>query len=150
VAIGEKIVRFARAAAEANVKVEFDCGFVRCMFSDDGLNMLKALGADVGWRCNPILDVGIDGQVIHCYPLSRLGSLPLTPEVDAPALRSAFETRTRPYRQAGVFRECSTCHFKQAGECPGGCLAATMRRFRHAPAQLLTGLVAPPPQEMRP
>jgi MoaA/NifB/PqqE/SkfB family radical SAM enzyme len=131
VAIGQKIVRFARVAAGSNVTVEFDCGFVRCMFSDEDLETLEALGADVGWRCNPILDVGVDGRVIHCYPLSRLGSLPLTPETTAPALRSGFESLTRPYRQAGIFKECSTCSFKLSGTCPGGCLAATMRRFRH-------------------
>jgi len=133
VAIGRKIVRFARRAADAHVRVEFDCGFVRCMFADGDLETLTGLGADVGWRCNPILDVGLDGQVIHCYPLSRLGGLPLTPQTDAPALRRAFESRTRPYRQAGIFRECSTCPFKASGVCPGGCLAATMRRFRHTP-----------------
>ena len=145
VAIGKKIVRFARVAADSKVTVEFDCGFVRCMFSDEDLETLEALGADVGWRCNPILDVGIDGQVIHCYPLSRLGSLPLTSELDAPALRRHFEALTRPYRQAGVFKECSTCPFKLSGVCPGGCLAATMRRFRHTPFSL-----AVPRQELAP
>jgi MoaA/NifB/PqqE/SkfB family radical SAM enzyme len=143
VAIGGKIVRFARAAARSNVTVEFDCGFVRCMFSDEDLRTLQASGADVGWRCNPILDVGIEGRVIHCYPLSRLGSLPLTPETDAPALRGGFESLTRPYRQAGVFKECSTCTFKLSGVCPGGCLAATIRRFRRAPMQLSAGLAFP-------
>jgi sulfatase maturation enzyme AslB (radical SAM superfamily) len=133
VAIGEKIVRFARAAGRVNATVEFDCGFVRCMFSDEDVQVLESLGADVGWRCNPILDVDIDGQVIYCYPLAQLGSLPLTPQVDAPTLRDAFESRTRAYRQAGVFQECSTCTFKRSGVCPGGCLAATIRRFRHTP-----------------
>ena len=137
VAIGRKIVRFARRAADAGVRVEFDCGFVRCMFAEQDLETLTGLGADVGWRCNPILDVGLDGQVIHCYPLSRLGGLPLTPQTDAPALRRAFESRTRPYRQTGIFRECSTCPFKASGVCPGGCLAATMRRFRHTPFALV-------------
>ena len=144
VAIGAKVVRFARVAADAGVTVEFDCGFTRCMFSDQDLETLKTLGADVGWRCNPILDVSIEGRVIHCYPLSRLGSLPLTPETDAPALRNAFETRTRPFRQAGVYQECSICPFKASGEgtsslekCPGGCLAVTIRRFRHTPFSLI-------------
>jgi len=135
--VGEKVARLARTAAKDGVRLELDCGFVRCMFSDEDLEALKAAEADVGWRCNPILDVDIDGGVIHCYPLSRLGSLPLTPQTDAPALRSAFESRTRPYRQAGVFQECSTCPFKTAGECSGGCLAATIRRFRHTPFSLL-------------
>jgi len=141
--IGEKIARFARTAAEAGVTVEFDCGFVRCMFSDNDLEELQALGANVGWRCNPILDVDLNGEVIHCYPLSELGSFPLTPEIDAPALRNGFEALTRPYRQAGIFQECSTCPFKQSGECPGGCLAATIRRFRPAPTQLAAGLDVP-------
>ncbi len=107
------------------------------MFSDADLETLKVSGADVGWRCNPILDVDIGGQVIHCYPLAGLGGILLTPEIDAPALRSAFEDRTRPYRQAGVFQECSTCPFKTSGECPGGCLALTIRRFRHTPFRLI-------------
>jgi hypothetical protein len=136
VAIGAKIASFVRIAAKSGVTLEFDCGFVRCMFADQDLEALKASGADVGWRCNPILDVDIEGQVIHCYPLSGLGSLPLTPQTDAPTLRSAFVSRTRPYRQAGVFQECSSCPFKTSGECPGGCLAATLRRFRHAPFSL--------------
>lgn len=133
VAIGAKIASFARLAAQSGVSLEFDCGFVRCMFSDRDLAALKASGADVGWRCNPILDVDIEGRVIHCFPLSGLDSLPLTPETDAQALRNAFVSRTRPYRRAGVFPECSTCPFKAAGECSGGCLAVTIRRFRHTP-----------------
>ncbi len=145
VAVGTKIVSFAHIAAKSGVTLEFDCGFVRCMFADRDLETLKALAADVDWRCNPILDVDIEGQVIYCYPLSRLGSLPLTPETDAPALRSAFVSLTRPYRQAGVFQECSSCPFKTANECPGGCLAATMRRFRRTPFEL-----AVPHQEVAP
>lgn len=135
-AIAIKLVRSARAAAEAGVKLDFDCGFVRCMFSDDDLDTLEATGANVGWRCNPILDVDLKGDVIHCFPLSRLARLPLTPGSDASELRDAFEERTHPYRQAGVFKECSTCSFKVAAECPGGCLATTIRRFRHTPFHL--------------
>jgi len=136
VAIGTQIASFARVVAGSGVSLEFDCGFVRCMFSDQDLEALKASGVDVGWRCNPILDVDIEGQVIHCYPLSGLGGLPLSPQTDAPALRSAFVSRMDPYRQAGVFQECSSCPFKASGECPGGCLAATLRRFRRTPFSL--------------
>lgn len=139
-AIAVRIVQFASVAARAGVKLDFDCGFVRCMFSDEDIEVLEATGANVGWRCNPILDVDIKGNVIHCYPLSRLSRLPLTPETDASILRRAFEERTRPYRQTGVFKECSICPFKAAGDCSGGCLAATIRRFRHTPFRLeMTG-----------
>ena len=135
-AIAVKIVRSARMAADHGVSLDFDCGFVRCMFSDAELDTLRAAGTKVGWRCNAILDIDLNGDVIHCFPLSRLMKLPLASVIDAAALREAFEVRTAPYRQAGVFKECSTCHFKAAGECPGGCLATTMRRFRHTPFAL--------------
>lgn len=134
--IALKVIRFARVAAQAGVTIELDCGFVRCMFSDADLQVLRDAGANTGWHCNPILDVDIEGQVIHCFPLARLGSLPLLPDGDAGALRQAFEEQTRSYRQAGVYRECSTCVFKATGECPGGCLAATIRRFRRTPFHL--------------
>ncbi len=130
-AIAVKVTHFARIAAGAGVSLEFDCGFARCMFSEADLETLSNAGADVGWRCSPILDVDIEGRVLHCFPLARLMSLPLTSEADASALRGEFEVRTRPYRQAGVYPECSACSFKSTGECPGGCLAATIRRFRN-------------------
>jgi hypothetical protein len=66
-------------------------------------------------------------------------TLPLSPMADAATLRAEFEVRTEPYRQAGVYSECSSCVFKAAGECSGGCLAATIRRFRHTPFALKVG-----------
>ena len=135
-AIAVKIVRSARMAADHGVSLDFDCGFVRCMFSEAELDTLQAAGTKVGWQCNPILDIDINGDMIHCFPLSRLVRLPLQPGSDAMAMRRAFEQRTAPYRQAGVFRECSTCQYKLSGECPGGCLATTVRRFRHTPFAL--------------
>ncbi len=134
-AVGREIVRFAQAVGK-EVVIKLDCGFVPCMFNGRELEMLRTLGADIEWKCNPILDIDTAGQVIHCYPLARLGSLPLTPESAAPDLRLTFESLTRPYRQAGVYANCSSCRLKLSGECTGGCLAATMRRFRQTPFSL--------------
>jgi len=130
--IGARIVRLAQRAAQAGVRLEFDCGFVRCMFSENDLQVLEDLGAGIGWRCNPILDIDVTGRIVHCYPLSRFMDLPLTSLSEAAELRRAFESHTWPYRQSGVFQACSTCPFKHSGECPGGCLAVTLRRFRAA------------------
>jgi hypothetical protein len=130
--IGQRIVEFARMAAPHGIKLDFDCGFVPCMFSEEGMEKLRQTGVTTGWHCNPILDIDLHGQVIPCYPLSRLGGLPLTPEINAADLRQTFEERAQPYRQAGIYPICSSCALKAAGECPGGCLAATLRRFRPA------------------
>ncbi len=125
-----KVTRFARLAAVSGITLDFDCGFVRCMFSRADLETLESAGTHVGWRCNPILDVDISGNVIHCYPLAQLASLPLVGAKDSRALAMTFEAKTQAYRQAGVYPECSSCEFKASGECTGGCIAATMRRFR--------------------
>jgi hypothetical protein len=139
-ALGEKIVRFVGHAAPAGVRVEFDCGFVPCMFSEAARQALRAAQADVGWHCNPILDVDAAGRAIHCYPLAALGSLPVTADSAAGALRATFEDRTRPYRAAGIYPECAACPARATGECPGGCLAATLRRFRPAEFRVETPL----------
>lgn len=139
-AVGAKVASFARVALAAGVKLRFDCGFVRCMFSEVDLQAVRAHEPDLPWRCNPILDVDLDGRALHCMPLSNAV---VATEVDgrtASDLRAELATRAQPYRVAGVYRECSTCRFKSSQECTGGCLAVTMRRFRTAPLRLTVPL----------
>jgi radical SAM family protein len=129
-AVGRRIAGFAQRGARAGASLELDCGFVRCMFSDEDVEVLTRVGADLGWRCSPVLDVGLDGTVSHCFPLAGSVDVRLAGDLDARELRGRLEARTRPYRLAGIYRRCSRCLWKQRGECTGGCLAATMRRFR--------------------
>jgi hypothetical protein len=126
-----KLALFARKAAEERVRIEFDCGFVRCMFSDSDLEILQRSGADIGWRCNPILDISLPGRAVHCFPLSEFGEPPSIEGRTAGELREILTGQTRAFRTAGVYRECSRCPRKESGECTGGCLAAVLRRFRH-------------------
>ncbi len=135
--VGRRIAQFAVRAAQLGIRLEFDCGFVPCMFSAADLESLRKTGGDIGWHCNAVLDIGIDGQTIHCFPLTGHAPLPMDAAGDALALRAMLATRLEPYRAAGIYKECSLCDFKQRGECPGGCLASTMRRFRHTPVRLL-------------
>ncbi|MHB0875954.1 MAG: radical SAM protein [Anaerolineae bacterium] len=140
--IGDRLASFARSAA--GVALDFDCGFVPCMFSPTALENLKAAGAAPAWRCNPILDIGVAGRAIHCFPLADLGSLPTVaapadPATTAAHLRAEFSRLTRPYRAAGIYPECSTCTARRGDgddACTGGCLAAAMRRLRPAAFRL--------------
>jgi len=132
-AVGAQIASFAGQAAAAGVALEFDCGFVRCMFSESELSELQAAKADTGWRCNPVLDVDLDGSVFHCFPLAEQFKTQLTGGREAAALRAELSLATSLYRQAGIFRECSSCAQKQKGLCSGGCLASTIRRFSSTP-----------------
>ena len=134
--VGNKIARFAQVAADVGVRLEFDCGFVRCMFSDGDLETLHRANAGVGWRCNPILDVDLSGRVFHCFPLAGKVQTQFSQGAVADELRTQLLERTRQYRMAGIYKECSTCLFKQRGECTGGCLANTIKRFRPAALHL--------------
>ena len=134
--VGKEIAQFARTAAQFHVKLELDCGFVRCMFSSEDLEALVQAQADVGWRCNPILDVDLTDQVFHCFPLSRKVQASFSQDAEAAGLRKRLMEQTRQYRVAGIYRECSTCLLKQRNECMGGCLATTMKRFRTADLHL--------------
>lgn len=141
-ALGDQIAAFTRRAAEVDVRLQFDCGFVRCMFSEASLAALQAAQADVGWRCNPVLDI-TDDAAAHCFPLATQFRVPFAPSALATDLRQTLTEHTAPYRSAGIYRECSVCGFKQRGECSGGCLATTVRRFQpatlslHVPASAL-------------
>lgn len=128
---GAAVVCLAARAARQGVHLELDCGFVRCMFSDEDLALLVELDADVGWRCSPVGDIAVDGEIVHCFPLASRTGVRADPTEDAPTMRSRLADQVAGYRVAGVFRECSGCAFRASGECSGGCLAATIRRFHH-------------------
>ncbi|MEJ2037513.1 MAG: radical SAM protein, partial [Desulfosarcinaceae bacterium] len=89
--VGRSIVDSAIQAYELGIVLEFDCGFVRCMFSDEEVEILEKTGADYGWRCNPVLDIDISGVVFHCYPLAEQFSINLSKVSDPRKLRDRFE-----------------------------------------------------------
>jgi radical SAM protein with 4Fe4S-binding SPASM domain len=139
--VGERLLGFAERAASAGIKIEFDCGFVRCMFTDAAVARLQGLGADLGWRCSPIIDIDTDGNIFHCFPLSGKYKVPLnnpteSNSITAGNLREEFATMTAPYRQAGIYKDCSSCLYKHNLTCSGGCLVHIIHRFSSEPIHL--------------
>jgi organic radical activating enzyme len=135
--VGQKIARFGQMASDAGIKLEFDCGFVPCMFSEADRKSLQQLHPDLGWHCNPIPDIDIEGQAFHCFPLSRKIFTTFNDSENADGIRNRLIEQAKPYRQAGIYRECSSCMLKSKGECPGGCLSATLRRYHQASSRLV-------------
>jgi sulfatase maturation enzyme AslB (radical SAM superfamily) len=132
-AIGHRLALFALAAAHQGIHLELDCGFVRCMFSTEDWEILRCARTEMRFCCSPILDVDITGTVAHCFPLSGTMTIDALDGQCAEALREVLSTQARLYHMAGIYRECATCQFKAQGNCAGGCLAATLRRFRSHP-----------------
>ncbi|MBN2149511.1 MAG: radical SAM protein [Anaerolineales bacterium] len=132
--VGQKIASFAPIAAEAGVRLEFDCGFVRCMFDNREMDTLIRAHVDIGFHCSPIVEITTSGNALHCFALGSQFALQLEPREMcaclAADLRTEIVQRSAPYRLAGIYRECSNCIFKERDECSGGCLSHTLRRFQ--------------------
>jgi len=133
---GDRLARYALRAATEGIRVELDCGFVRCMFPEEALTDLLEQDADLDWRCSPIIDIDVDGRVFHCFPLAGRYWDTLKPGQTAADLRDSFSRQTEPYRQVGIFKECSSCPHKMNQTCSGGCLANILRRFQSQPFRL--------------
>jgi radical SAM protein with 4Fe4S-binding SPASM domain len=124
-AAGAVLSGFLRAAENAGVSVEFDCGFCLCMFPESEMESILSRDPKIGLRCGPVLDVMPSGNAIHCFPLAGWGETPLGDRT-RPELAARHET----FRDAGVFKDCAACQWRQAGRCAGGCLAAALTRAR--------------------
>ena len=128
--VGKRVAKFGRAALKLGVRISFDCGWVPCMFEEGALDALNIPDGEVGLRCNPILDILPDGNVISCYPLASHESVDLESFDDAASLREHFRTRQNDDRSFMLYKKCTTCDWRARGECTGGCLAGSMRRLR--------------------
>jgi hypothetical protein len=136
-AVGRRVAEFALRARAASVHLEFDCGWVPCMFPEGALAELGLTPREVGLRCNPILDVLPGRQTISCYPLAAIAREALPVSQDGAWLAQKFTERIAPYRPMMLYRHCSSCDWLARGECTGGCVAGSMRRLRTAePAPL--------------
>ena len=129
--VGRRVTEFGLLAQEHGVRLDFDCGWVPCMFPDGALAALGKTSDEVGLRCNPILDLLPDGQVISCYPLATHETAALGPDRDAQGMRVHFSRRQEPDRRFMLYRECESCSWRERGECTGGCLSASLGRLRH-------------------
>jgi len=128
--VGRRVTEFGLLALEHGIRLNFDCGWVPCMFPHGALQALHVAPGDVGLRCNPIIDILPDGSVISCYPLANHSTERLEPGRDIKWMRKAFDERQKPDRVFMLYRECESCSWRHRGECTGGCLSASLRRLR--------------------
>lgn len=137
--VGRRVATFALEAKLRQIKTDFDCGWVPCMFPPGAMETLGITSAEVGLRCSPILDILSDGSVISCYPLAKHHLVQLSATPNATALRARFDDVQTRDRAIYLYQACETCEWRQRGECTGGCLAGSLRRLRHASGDFAQG-----------
>jgi radical SAM protein with 4Fe4S-binding SPASM domain len=135
--LAPRIVTLAVDAYRRGVCLEFDCGFVRCMFSEEELESLRQSGVSLTWHCSPVIDFDIDGSVFPCFALS--GQLRIANGFmrNAESLRQEFQEALAVLRVAGIFPQCSTCDGRVTQQCSGGCLAVVLKRIRQMPIRFV-------------
>lgn len=128
--VGEKIIDAAQKALYSHIKIELDCGFVRCMFPGQSQPLFTDGDAASFFHCNPIIDLDVDGSALACFPLSQ--EMRLQDALDQPReeIISFFNARFQKLHGLGIYPECGQCTFLATQQCSGGCLAMVLNRFQ--------------------
>ena len=121
---------FLVTARTIGITSSSDCGNPTCIFTDEQMGRLYKYGiAPTLSHCGPILDVGIDLQVMHCFPLHTVFKKSLREFKNFLELQQYFEVNIGQLRYRHYpMHECDSCIHKELQTCQGGCLASSMLR----------------------
>jgi hypothetical protein len=111
-------VRWARRLAADKIRLNFDCGFMRCKFSNaDLVNLIRSRAA-LRFECGPAVDVGPGLRVWRCLAFSTEPGLTWQQYLEAERSGGAFTRRNDL-----DWDDCSSCGQRMTGACEGACLA---------------------------
>jgi hypothetical protein len=125
--VARHLVELAEAVMPRGIKVNLDCGWPLCIFSDEQLGRLRRVGTDLKFVCQTAVDFAPGGVVWTCYPLMSVSRRSWDWETTFDAIADGFLERNRELRakgeRGGVFDACRGCVYLDQGHCAGGCLA---------------------------
>jgi hypothetical protein len=125
--VAKHLVELAEAVMRRDIKVNLDCGWPLCIFSDEQLGRLRRVNADLKFVCQTAVDFAPGNVVWTCYPLMSVSRRTWDWQTPFDALADAFLEKNRELRGrsegAGVFDACTGCVYLEHGQCAGGCLA---------------------------
>lgn len=121
--IGRKLACMAEEASKRDIRLNFDCGFVLCMFSKTDLGKLLYSNAHVQFACGPTIDIDPELRVWYCFPLSSILNKNLKEFRDLKGLVKYYEQIKMTSSHVGMFTKCRSCNFLKRNQCPGGCIS---------------------------
>ena len=103
------------------------------MFNEEEIGILMKCSEGFVVRCSPILDIGQELDIWHCFPLSEV----LISKVEYFSNRNDavkfYNDLVKPYRALGCMPEFLRCNYLLRGQCSGGCLAHAMNSLNRLP-----------------
>lgn len=112
--------------------ISLNCGFTRCMFTNEEFKYLSKHIRILGWGCfgkASSMDISTELDAFHCFPLStkdrHLTNATTLQKIDGHLLLKRYEYWKKIYLQV-----CQTCPFygHTSDKCPGPCIAFMMNR----------------------
>jgi MoaA/NifB/PqqE/SkfB family radical SAM enzyme len=128
--ISKTIMKLAEECDRNDIRINFDCGFTLCMFSETELGRLMLANARFKSDCDPAIDIGTDLSVWACFPLSTFSSGMRLDEFEhIKNIADFFKDRFKRLYNTGSLDECVSCKYRKRKQCSGGCAAHVFRRF---------------------
>ncbi|MCK4910900.1 MAG: radical SAM protein [Thermodesulfovibrionales bacterium] len=134
---GRFIVGMAKDLYSRDIIMGFDCGLTLCMFDDEELGSLFRITEGFKMVCSPIIDIGPQMDVWHCFPLSEVLVTDFSAYENYNGMVRRYEKFTQPYYALGCKPECITCKYLKSRQCTGGCLAHAMNSLNRLPARYI-------------
>jgi len=134
---GRQITLMAITCCEHDILIGFDCGLTLCMFSEEEIGILAKRSEGFKCVCNPIIDIGPNLDIWHCFPLSEVLNTHLDKFKTRKQAHQFYDQLTKPYRTFGCMPQCHRCDFLRRGQCNGGCLAHAMNSLNKLPPKTI-------------
>lgn len=112
------VVSWARRLAQDGIRLNFDCGFMHCRFSDTDLATLIRSHTALRFECSPAFDVGPGLRVWRCMAFSAEPGMEWKQFLESEQSGGAFAQR-----EALEWDDCRDCEQRTTGACGGACLA---------------------------
>lgn len=127
--VGYDIIELKLKLQNSEIKFNFDCGFVPCMFPEEYFELLSEELNATGTACHPIIDLLSNGVFISCYPLNNLKQIEMDDKINERQIVNEFNNEYDKYKNVGIFPHCSSCLIF-GKRCNGGCLSFKIQRFK--------------------
>lgn len=135
--VGTFIMDLAEQFHSRGVLLGFDCGLTLCMFTEAQIGRLFFITEGFKMLCDPIIDVGPDMDLWHCFPLSNVLVSQIDRFANQQEIVNHYQKAVRAYKSMGCRPECLQCKYLRTRQCNGGCLAHAMNALsRKPPAEL--------------
>lgn len=120
--ISTKIIDFIKVCLKYKIFIVFDCGFTKCMFSEEDLQELDNLkNTSISFDCGPSIDIYPNLEITSCYPMSDILRVNMKDYPSANELLINWEQKFNTLNT--IYNKCNECNYFISKECGGGCKA---------------------------